>query len=193
MRVQAPWWVVRIKIAGALVFAAVLFRTADAGTLLVYNNNDSGAGSLRQAIAENHVFGGGYTIVFSNNVSGTITLSTGELLINDNVIILGPGPAVLTMDGNYPNETNRVFHIGRGVTVTIAGLGIFGGVAGDDSSPGNVGGGILNDHSSLTVSNCDISDNRGGPFPGGQHGGGGIYNNGGTSGSAALTVINCNL
>ncbi len=178
----------------AILIMAVLLAVAGqcncaAGTLLVYNLNDSGAGSLRQAIANNHVLGGGNTINFSNIVSGAITLTSGELLISDNVTILGPGADVLAIDGNF---TNRVFHIGPNVTVIISGLGIYDGYAPNGSVP-DVGGGIYNDHSTLTVSNCDISNNLGGPFPGGQRGGGGIYNDGGVSGSATITVINCNL
>jgi len=51
------------------------------GTLTVANTNDSGAGSLRQALADNAGLGGSNTIVFSNTVIGTITLSSGELTV----------------------------------------------------------------------------------------------------------------
>ncbi len=180
-----------VLIMAILTMAAARWHCA-AGTLLVYNNNDSGAGSLRQAIANNHVLGGGNSIVFSNVVSGTITLTSGELLISDNVTILGPGPSVLTVDGNYPHTTNRIFHIQPNLTVAISGLSIVHGCVTGSSYPANVGGGIYNDHSTLTVSNCDISYNQSfygyGP---GNNGGGGIYNDGDTSGSAVLTVINC--
>jgi len=153
-----------------LAMAAARWHCA-ASTLLVYNNNDNGAGSLRQAIVDNHVLGGGNTIVFSNVVSGTITLTSGELLIGDNVTILGPGPSVLTVDGNYPNTTNSVFHINTNSVVLIAGLTI--------TNAGS--GGIYNEMATLTVSNCTISGNT--AFLGG-----GILNDAGES-SATLTVI----
>jgi hypothetical protein len=184
MRVLAPSLVRPIKIAAAFVFAAFLFRTADAGTLLVYNNNDSGVGSLRQAIAENHALGGGNTIVFSN-ISGTITLTTGVLLIGDNVTIIGPGANVLTVDGNYPNATNRAFHIGPGVTITISGLSIVHGYA-TGSPPADYGGAVYNDRAILTLSNCAVSDNI-------ADYGGAIYNNGANGGSASLALIGSTL
>jgi hypothetical protein len=71
------------------------------------------------------------------------------------------------------------FYIGVGKTVTISGLNIANGA--DD-----VGGGIYNDHSTLTVSNCGILGN----FAVGD--GGGIYNDG-SGGSAALIINNSTL
>jgi hypothetical protein len=82
-----------------------------------------------------------------------------------------------------------VFHITNGVTVSISGLMIVNGQADER------GGGILNDHSTLTVSNCTIYNNNvgydlgGGSCNDGSFGsaneinnstdirGGGIYNN----------------
>src|SRR5438105_15787083 len=107
-----------------LISSAACLCRSEGSTLLVYNNNDSGAGSLRQAILDNNTLGGGYTIIFSNSVSGTIRLTTGELLINQNVTILGPGRAVVAVNANYPNNTNRVFDIGPNHTVAISGLTI---------------------------------------------------------------------
>ncbi|MGH7967572.1 MAG: hypothetical protein ACREIC_02480, partial [Limisphaerales bacterium] len=66
---------------GALLSPAItlLFVPhAFAGQLLVYNINNTGAGSLRQAVSDNNVLGGGNTIIFSNIVTGTIMLTTGE-------------------------------------------------------------------------------------------------------------------
>src|SRR6266704_113053 len=64
----------------------------------------------------------------ATSVSGTITLTSGELLITNDLSITGPGPAILAVDGNFPNTTNRVFHVTKdltnGVTATLAGLTI---------------------------------------------------------------------
>src|ERR1700756_3838541 len=67
-------------------------------TLTVTNNLDTGKGSLRAEIvaAKN-----GDTIVFAPSLNGqTITLTSGELLINKNLTINGPGAGALTVSGN---------------------------------------------------------------------------------------------
>ena len=174
-------------------------RSSWAINLLVYNTNDSGSGTLRQAVSDNKNLGGGNTIVFSNVVTGTITLTTGELLISNNVTILGPGANVLAVNGN---AASRVFNITNS-TVTITGLTITNGFA--DSSGGGISsysstltlsnctitgnmvnsgaGGILNQNSALTVNNCTISGNST------TSGGGGIENDGFNGGGANVTVI----
>jgi hypothetical protein len=143
----------------AMIMAFGAARTSLAINLLVYNNNNSGAGSLRQAITDNHGLAGGNTIVFSNIVTGTITLTSGELGIVDSVTIIGPGANTLTINGN---NAGRVFDIGGG-TNTISGLTIANGNLGS-------GGGIYNG-ATLILSNCNISGNIGEP-------GGGILNGG---------------
>src|SRR6516164_3699925 len=69
---------------------------AFAATLVVTNNNDSGPGSLRQALLDNETAGGGSTVTFSN-VTGTIDLTSGELGITNNLTLLGPGESVLAV------------------------------------------------------------------------------------------------
>src|SRR4029434_670742 len=77
-------------------------------TATVTNQNDSGAGSLRQAISDLCVGG---TITFSNTTAGgatnffdgsphTITLTSGQLSISHNLTITGPGANLLTISGN---------------------------------------------------------------------------------------------
>ena len=65
-----------------------------AATCTVTNTNDSGTGSLRDAIA---MCSSGDTIVFS--VTGTITLTSGELVIEKNLTIMGPGAGSLAGRG----------------------------------------------------------------------------------------------
>ncbi|MEL7036711.1 MAG: hypothetical protein AAFO04_13980 [Cyanobacteria bacterium J06592_8] len=55
--------------------------------ITVINTNDSGSGSLRDAIATAMA---GDTIVFDNSLANsTISLSSGELVINKNLTING--------------------------------------------------------------------------------------------------------
>src|SRR5438067_3712673 len=119
-----------------LLFAAMAsVQNLHAATLTVINTNDSGAGSLRQAISDSS---SGDTISFDSSLNGqTITLASGELLIDKNLTITGPGAHSLAINGN---AASRVFEITSGIDVTISGLTITNGNAA--GSPG--GGGIFN-------------------------------------------------
>jgi hypothetical protein len=127
-------------------------------TLTVLNNLDSGAGSLRDAISRAR---SGDTIVFAPSLVGqTITLTSDQLTINKSLDIEGPGASLLAISGN---NTNRVFNINEGLTVTIADLTITDGRAeganvGEDGGGGG-GGGILNVGSTLTLARDVLSYN----------------------------------
>jgi len=159
----------RILFASFLSALCLVALSTQAATITVTNTNDSGAGSLRQAIADAN---DGDTIDFA--VTGSITLTTDELLVDKSITISGPGSDNLTVDGNH---ASHVFHVSGGVTATVAGLSITNG----GESPG-AGGGIYNDHSTLAIDHCTVSDNLGSV-------GGGVYNDG-YSGIATLTVTN---
>ena len=154
---------------GVLLFCAVVIQL-QASTITVTNTNDSGPGSLRRALVNAN---DGDAINFA--VSGTIALTSGELLVNKSVTISGPGAATLAVDGNF---TSRVFNIGPGKTVSISGLTVTNGSAGSQK-----GGGILNDHAILTMDSCAVRNSGGFGL------GGGIYNDG-SAGSGALTILN---
>jgi Chlamydia polymorphic membrane protein (Chlamydia_PMP) repeat len=164
----------RILFAACLSALCLVALSAQAATITVTNTNDSGAGSLRQAMADAV---NGDTIDFG--VTGTITLTTGELVVDKSVTINGPGATNLAVNGNH---ASRVFHVSSGTTVTITGLAITNGSP-RGSWPDNTGGGIYNDHATLTLSHCMVSANSA-SF------GGGLFNDG-SSTSATLTVSNC--
>ena len=84
-----------------------------ATTLHVTSTADSGAGSLRDVVGGASA---GDTIVF--DVTGTITLTSGHISIDDALTITGPGAGALTISGN---DNSRVFNI-PSAAVTISGL-----------------------------------------------------------------------
>ena len=145
----------------------------------VTNLNNAGSGSLRDAIffAPN-----GGTVDFAGNLSGTITLTTGNLPIGKNLTINGPGAGRITINGNAQFQT---FNIPTGVTVSISGLTITGGVSGIINGTANsLGGGIFN-LGNLTLTNMVITNNVALSTIGSQGLGGGIFNAGN------LTMTNC--
>ena len=150
--------------------ALLLTQSAPAAT--VTSTADSGSGSLRDTIATAPP---GDTINFA--VTGNITLTSGELLINKSLNIVGPGAASLTIERSTALGTTnfRVFNVQSGI-VNISGLTVSNGRAEgggglrnqatltvrDTVFSGNVanqtGGGIEN-VSSLVLSNCVIHGN----------------------------------
>ena len=148
-------------IIGVLLLC-VFVTAAHAATITITNTNDSGPGSLRQAL---RVANDGDTINFA--ITGTITLTSGGLPINKNITISGPGPDQLSVDGNQALLVSGVF---PGKAATISGLTVrnaqygiwnFGTLATSDCViTANSYGGIYN-VGILTASDCVISDNSG--------------------------------
>jgi predicted outer membrane repeat protein/parallel beta-helix repeat protein len=163
-------------IAGTMLVLAmcVLAVTAPALTITVTNTNDSGPGSLRDALA---VANDGDTIA-ATGVSGTILLTSGELYVNQSITISGPGASILAVNGNAQSS---VFVIRSLEPVTISGLTITNG----NLSSAYLGGGGIYNNSTLTLNNCTVSNNWA------NVNGGGIYNDGSYYGSAPVTLNNC--
>jgi CSLREA domain-containing protein len=173
-------------------FSLVTPEHAQAATLIVNTLTDENDGScsdgdcsLRDAI---QVATAGDTITFS--VSGTIVLTLGELTVDKDLTIIGPGPDNLTVSGN---NNSRVFIVTGGST-TFSGLTIadgydnfFGGgmfnlgtsMLMDVTFSGNSardGGGMYNfDGCTSTLTDVTFSGNVA------VYGGGGMYNSSGTS------------
>ncbi|MEG3894700.1 MULTISPECIES: choice-of-anchor Q domain-containing protein [unclassified Microcoleus] len=138
-------------------------------TYTVTNTNDSGAGSLRDAITTANGTVGVADIIDITGVSSTIVLATG-LSITDSVSINGPGASNLTVSGN---NAVRVLDISGTVTVNIDSLTIANG-----SVASTKGGGIrVGTGSTLNLTNSTVSGNTV-TVPSFAIGGGGIYSQG---------------
>jgi hypothetical protein len=153
-----------------VILLCLIVIPAHANIITVTNTNDSGPGSLRDALA---IANDGDEITFA--VTGSIGLTSGELVVNNSITISGPGRDNLAVNGN---AKSRVFHLASSRNVTISGLTIANGNATAD-----YGGGFYNDHSTLTLSTCTVSGNSA-DF------GAGIYNDGSLSGGAGVTLNN---
>ncbi len=138
-----------------------------ANVITVTNTNDSGPGSLRQALADAQDRD---TINFDPFVN-IVTLTTAELVITKSITI-SASPQMVTVQRASQAPQFRIFHVMPDHTVQIAGLTISGGhITGDN------GGGILNDNSTLTIADCTVNGNAI-VSASSNHSGGGIYNSG---------------
>jgi predicted outer membrane repeat protein len=186
----------RFSAALALLICFFAVNQAQAAaTITVTNNNDSGAGSLRQAVID---AADGDTINFASNVTGTITLTSGAIFINEkSLTITGPGARVLAISGN--NENTIFFINDSEIFTVISGLTIRDGFTGEGAGGGifalgglvlrNMtftnneaafgGGAIYLDDGFAEITNTTINGNTVGG------GGGGIFNDG-----AFMIIVN---
>ncbi len=140
------------------------------GTITVTNNNDSGTGSLRQAIANANP---GDTIQFDSSLANqTITLTTGQLEIKKDLIIDGANAANITISGN---NASRVIDLQltpdfESPTLTIKNLTIADGKTTEIGKPGTGAGIRTEQFSELIVENTTFINNTASGL-----GGGAIY------------------
>ena len=146
---------------------------------VVVNTNDSGAGSLRQAILDACA---GSTITFAANVNGTITLTSGDLIIDKNLTIQGPGANLLTISGNQQWRIFTLFNT-TPASLSLSGLSLRNG-NGQSTVSFNQGLGgavyfIGTPGNALTLTDLTIGDSA-------SDIGGGVYAGGNTS---TITVL----
>jgi hypothetical protein len=170
---------------------------------VVTNTEDSGAGSLRQKLAESPRAG---LVTFAPSLSGqTITLSSGELLVKSLGVDASSLPGGLRIDAG---GNSRIFEIAPSYSVGLASLTLMHGNASGASFPHNAGGGVfVNDGSTLRMNNCTLTGNvaatGGGIYndfgdvylynctlAGNSASSGGAIDNGGSLGIIACTIVN---
>lgn len=139
---------------GADGSATFYLTTVAPMTYTVSNTNDSGAGSLRQAIDDANENSGDDTIVFDSSVfstARTITLTSGELLVDGNgsLTINGAGANLLTISGG---NSSGIFDIGF-VDLTLNDLKLANGFS--DKS----GGAINSFGANLKINRCAFYNN----------------------------------
>ncbi|WP_461115797.1 beta strand repeat-containing protein, partial [Spirosoma jeollabukense] len=138
-----------------IVLVSLGFQAQGQTTFTVSNTNNSGTGSLRQAMLNVAASGsaGPFTITASA-ISGTINLASVLPDITKDIAFVGPGASSLTIrrssGGNY-----GIFNIPNTTTVSFNGFTIADGFAEELD-----GGAINNQAGIVTVSNCTFRDNE---------------------------------
>ena len=102
----------------------------NAATFSVENTNESGPGSLRQAIIDANNTAGADTIVFKGTLntgpgSITITLTSGQLTITEDVKILGLGASVVIIRRDPAAPDFRILDVEVGATAIVSSVTIW--------------------------------------------------------------------
>lgn len=214
-----------MKITLPLVAALITGFLCHQASAAPFNIADGDVDALKAAIASANANGQNDTINLAPN--GTYTLFTADNSTNggnglpvigadggNSLTFAGHG-ATIQRDPNFPTPNFRILQIGPGSVVTLDAMTIANGRATDTTSSflGNLGGGVVNDHGTLTVTNCIFTQNQagfGGAISNSADGGstsmsvtdstfrensaggegGGIYHRG-TGGTATLTITSC--
>jgi Ca2+-binding RTX toxin-like protein len=141
--------------------------SAEAATFTVTNLNDSGAGSLRQAILDANATAGADQVVFQSSLSGQITLGSQLPNITDPLGIAGPGADKLTVSGNNNSRVFYIYPTVPGTQVSISGLTLTGGQPSSGAPTFGRGGAIFSKYAKLTVDRVVISNSSSGSNLGG--------------------------
>lgn len=147
------------------------FNVLADGSVVVTNTNDSGPGSLRQAVANANADAVEDTITFDPSLTGsTIVLTSGEISVSQPVIVDGSGAPGVKIDGN---QSSRIFLATADLTLRYVTIQNGRGPAGVQ------GGGVRTNSGDLTVEDSIIQYNTS------QNTGGGLY----LTGGGDMTVV----
>ena len=137
-----------MRILGVCLMLGVAFSTS-AAVFPVANLNDSGPGSLRQAIQDANQSPGSNTITFST--TGNLVLASALPAVNGSIAITGPGANTLTIDGA---NACRPLVFTAGNSNWLSGLTIANGAADAQSQ-----GGAISSAANLTITDCVFTNN----------------------------------
>jgi hypothetical protein len=140
---------------------------------LVLNNNDSGPGSLRQAMINANTQGGSHVINMTLINGNEIILDSPLPAIDSFLTFIGPGADLLTISGN---NLYQVFDVNNGASASFHHLTIAEG-----NNPVGPGGGIYNE-GLVQILNSIVRNNSA------NERGGGIYNFGGDINIISSTI-----
>ena len=167
-----------MKLVCIIFLLYVTLSCVIANTITVTNTIDTGAGSLRDAIANAT---SGDTIRFDASLDmDTIRLTSGMIILDKNLVIIGnqagttvtPVAKSIGAQGPPPatiisgNNNSRIFYLKTNITIELSYLSLTGGLI----RSGN-GGAIFNDNGIATFTNTTIAGNS-------ANGGGGVDNRG---------------
>lgn len=178
-----------------LAICAALAGTLSAATFNVSNTNDSGAGSLRQAMVDAETAAGADDITFTPTLTGTINLLTALPDISQVLSITGPATDGVIVQRSATAATDfRIFTVTTG-DLTLEHLWIMNGRATGTAGSVGEGGCIAAFSGDLTVRNCVISGGvaRGGDATtgGGGNGSGGAIHSQATLVLQDVLIQNC--
>lgn len=155
----------RSQIRSRRLFLEPLEDRSLLATFTVVNTNDSGAGSLRDAIVSANNQTDNDIIDFSPGVTGIIKLASALPDLSSNIQIQGPGANKLTVRRDTGGDY-RILTVVGGPTVVVGidGLTLSNGYQLDISGsyPDGPGGAIANLGCALTVTNSTFAGNTGG-------------------------------
>lgn len=141
--------------AGVALGATALMApaAAQADTFTVTNLDDSGDGSLRDAVEDANANPGPDDVDFQPGLNGTITLTSGQIAITEELDINGPGADQLTVSGN---DASRIFNVRTGFEtfepVLISGLTLSDG-------SGQFGGAVYSQGADLRIEDSVLTGN----------------------------------
>ncbi len=170
---QSAHHIMRVLI---MLVALTLPALVEAAPFTVTNTDDSGAGSLRQAVMDAEASAGADEILF-DGVTGTINLNSDLPELTESLTITGPGADVLTIDADGADHVFSIHSPTDDQDLVVSGLTLTGAVS---SALKNRG--VTEHLDTLTVDSCILTGNS-------ASAGGAINPNGGTTTISNSTIF----